>query len=314
MKVSAFAGFALLLAAVAARAQASSTMAIAQLEFVDSSGEAQDQEAAHKRRIDAFGQALRHDLEARGGFRFKEIRCGAGPCASSENPETIQEAAHASGVKYVFLGGVHKMSTLVQWGKFQIVDEDAGRIAFDRLVTFRGDTDEAFARAEAFMVQQILDPAKGLASAAAPPPIKLALFDFELEDVSGGAGIIPESADDRAQLHKATQAAAGLIEKSGRYVLVSGIDAAAEKGGKLHLCDGCEASLARGFGADQSLLGIVTRVTRTDYAVTFKLRDAASGKALAVEQTDLRIGANYSWDRGAAWLIRRKLLERPTPR
>ncbi len=29
-----------------------------------------------------------------------------------------------------------------------------------------------------------------------------------------------------------------------------------------------------------------------------------------VEQTDLRIGANYSWDRGAAWLIKSRLLEK----
>jgi hypothetical protein len=108
--------------------------------------------------------ALRRDLEA-GGFRFVAIKCDGGPCGSGDNPLTIQAAARAAGAKYVFLGGVHKMSTLLQWGKFQIVDEEAGRIVLDRLITFRGDTDEAFARAEAFMAKEILDPAKGIVAA-----------------------------------------------------------------------------------------------------------------------------------------------------
>ena len=66
----------------------------------------------------------------------------------------------------------------------------------------------------------------------------------------------------------------------------------------------------RDLGADQSLVGIVTRITRTDYAVTFKIRDARTGAPIDVEQTDLRIGANYSWNRGAAWLIKNRLLEK----
>jgi hypothetical protein len=34
--------------------------------------------------------------------------------------------------------------------------------------------------------------------------------------------------------------------------------------------------------------------------VTFKLRDVRIGAPIDVEQTDLRIGANYSWNRGGA--------------
>jgi hypothetical protein len=44
--------------------------------------------------------------------------------------------------------------------------------------------------------------------------------------------------------------------------------------------------------------------------VTFKIRDTRTGAPIAVEQTDLRIGANYSWNRGAAWLIKNRLLEK----
>jgi hypothetical protein len=103
-----------------------------------------------------------------------------------------------------------------------------------------------------------------------------------------------------------------LLVESGRYSLVdvSGAEAADLRAHTLRRCDGCDAAIARKLGADQSLVGIVTRITRTDYAVTFKLRDTRTGAPIAVEQTDLRIGANYSWNRDAAWLIKNRLLEK----
>jgi hypothetical protein len=83
----------------------------------------------------------------------------------------------------------------------------------------------------------------------------------------------------------------------------------AAKAGKLHQCEGCDARIAAGLHADQSMVGIVTRISRTDYAVTYKIRDVKSGALVDVEQTDLRAGANSAWSRGARWLIQRRLLE-----
>jgi hypothetical protein len=205
------------------------------------------------------------------------------------------------------------MSSLVQWAKIEIADEDQGRIVFDRLLTFRGDTDEAWQKAESFLARDVLQsappPDKQVDAVA---PVKIAVFDFELEDFSGGAGLIPESGQDREQLRLATETARRLLTESGRYSLVdvNQADAPEVTAGTLHKCDGCDVPIARKLGADQSLVGIVTRITRTDYAVTFKLRDARTGAPIAVEQTDLRIGANYSWNRGAAWLIKNRLLEK----
>jgi hypothetical protein len=47
------------------------------------------------------------------------------------------------------------MSTLIQWAKVQVVDLQTDKPVFDRLLTFRGDTDEAWQRAEAFIVEQV---------------------------------------------------------------------------------------------------------------------------------------------------------------
>jgi Protein of unknown function (DUF2380) len=292
-------------------------LAVLDLNYVDTSGEPTDQTATHERRAAAFVNDLRRDLAAGGQYRIVPIVCGAEPCTARTNPIDLQKAARAAGVKLVLIGGVHKMSSLVQWAKIQIADEDAGQVAFDRLVTFRGDTDEAWVRAETFVGRDILESAPGLDKKAdASPPVKLAVFEFELEDFSGGAGVIPESDQDREQLRLATETARRLLAESGQYSLVdvSPADAAEVAARSLHKCDACDAAIARKLGADQSLVGIVTRITRTDYAVIFKLRDARTGALISVGQTDLRIGANYSWNRGAAWLIKNRLLEKQAER
>lgn len=146
----------------------------------------------------------------------------------------------------------------------------------------------------------------------APAPIRLAVFPFELEDFSAGAAYIPPDEVDREQLRLSTEEARRLIAESGRYKLVDvgAVDDEAAKAGKLHDCGGCEAKIAAGLHADQSMIGIVTRISRTDYAVTYKIRDAQSGALVDVEQTDLRAGANSAWSRGARWLIQRRLLEK----
>jgi hypothetical protein len=288
-------------------------LAVLNLDYVDTSGEPIDQTTAHQRRAADFVSGLQRDLAANGQYRIVPMSCGSAPCEPVMSPSEIRKAAGAAGAKFVLLGGVHKMSSLVQWAEIQIADEEQGRIVFDRLLTFRGDTDEAWQKAESFVARDVLQSGLTVGKKGdAIAPVKLAVFDFELEDFSGGAGIIPESDQDREQLRLATETARRLLVESGRYSLVdvSRGDAPDVSAHSLRQCDGCDAAIARKLGADQSLVGIVTRITRTDYAVTFKLRDTRTGAPLAVEQTDLRIGANYSWNRGAAWLIKNRLLEK----
>ena len=154
--------------------------------------------------------------------------------------------------------------------------------------------------------------AAGAAETVAPSPVKIAVFPFELMDLSAAAPYVAPDDIDREQLRLSTEEARRLIAASGRYQLVdvSAVNDPAAKAGKLRDCDGCEAGIAAGLDADQSMIGIVTRITRMEYAVTYKLRDARSGAIVAVGQTDLRMGANVAWSRGARWLIQNRLLER----
>jgi hypothetical protein len=159
----------------------------------------------------------------------------------------------------------------------------------------------------------ILAPAvvlAALSAAEAAETVKMAVFPFELEDFSAGAAYVPPDDIDREQLRLSTEEARRLITASGHYQLVDvgTVNDEAAKAGKLRDCDGCEARIAAGLGAAQSMIGIVTRITRMEYAVTYKVRDTRSGAIIAVAQTDLRMGANVAWSRGARWLIENRLL------
>ncbi len=147
---------------------------------------------------------------------------------------------------------------------------------------------------------------------ADPSPIKIAVFDFELDDHSAGAGIAGDKIADSLQLDRAASEARRLIAQSGRYVLVDVSNAAddAVKGHRLRQCDGCDAAIALKLGADQSFVGVVSRISRVEYVVRFEIRDA-HGALLLARQSGLRMGANDSWSRGAADLINNGLLNNP---
>ena len=155
--------------------------------------------------------------------------------------------------------------------------------------------------------------ARGQQARADPSPIKIAVFNFELDDFSSGAGIAGDNAADVTQLDRATSDARRLIAESGRYSLVdvSSAEGDAVKGRSLRQCNGCEAAIALKLGADQSFVGVVTRISRVEYAVRFQIRDAHTGALVLARQTDLQMGADYSWNRGAAALIRKGLLSSP---
>ena len=154
------------------------------------------------------------------------------------------------------------------------------------------------------------------AAAAAPAPIKLAVFDFELEDSSAGASSADQTgSSDAAQLTSVTNAIRQLFAQSGRYdpIDVGSVDAAVAKAHALRECDGCDAGIALKLGAEQSFVGVIRRISRTEYTVRFQIRDAATAAVVSAGDSGLRMGADYSWGRGAARLINDRLLERLAP-
>lgn len=104
--------------------------------YSDTSGEPTDQTAAHARRLAAFMAALRRDVGADPRYRLV-------PSAQD-------------GAVFKVIGGIQKTSTLVQWAKVAVIDIGAKTVVMDRLYSFRGDSDEAWHRAEMFLSREIL--------------------------------------------------------------------------------------------------------------------------------------------------------------
>ncbi len=132
--------------------------AVVEIQYTDTSGEVIDQSAPHVRRLRDFEASLRTDLAASGKLRNVTLNCPPNACSAGDiDTDQLLGKAQAAGAEYLLISSVHKMSTLVQWAKFDIVDVKTRNVVFDRLVTFRGDNDEAWRRAESFIVQDILD-------------------------------------------------------------------------------------------------------------------------------------------------------------
>ncbi|OIQ65912.1 hypothetical protein GALL_525240 [mine drainage metagenome] len=91
-------------------------------------------------------------------MRSAVLECPPNACSVGDiDADQLLDKAHAAGAARLLIGSVHKMSTLVQWAKFDIVDVKTRNVVFNRLVTFRGDNDEAWRRAESFIAREILD-------------------------------------------------------------------------------------------------------------------------------------------------------------
>jgi Protein of unknown function (DUF2380) len=102
--------------------------------------------------------SLRGHLGQAAKFRLVTPTCRPGPCSLADSTlGNLLAAAREAGADIVLIGGVHKLSTLVQNAKIEAIDTRSERIVFEKLFTFRGDTDEAWRRAEAFIFDEIAD-------------------------------------------------------------------------------------------------------------------------------------------------------------
>lgn len=273
----------LLAAGLDGQAMAAETTAIAldDFSYTDTSAEPTDQSAAHERRLQAFMVALRRDIGADPRYRLV-------PSAQD-------------GAAFKVIGGIQKTSTLVQWAKVAVIDVGAKKLVMDKLYTFRGDNDESWQRAEIFVSREIM------AVLGVPAPVTLAVFDFELEDTTA-ASAGASATSDASYLAEVTAGVRESLGQSGRYRIVD-VGGEAAKAHALRDCGGCEAAIAQSLGADQSLIGVVRRVSRTEYTLGFQVRDTRTGAVLARADSGLRLGADYSWKRGAVRLVSDRLIE-----
>ncbi|MBO0903930.1 DUF2380 domain-containing protein [Jiella sonneratiae] len=146
-------------------------VAVAKFDYADTSGEARDQTAAHAERLAVFRDRLEAELVEAGSLDKVTLACMTGAASGCSlaalRAEPLLGEAKRAGADYLVYGGIHKMSTLVGFGRVDVLDVAKNRVVFDRVITFRGDTDDAFRRAAAFVATDIRRTLTGDPSAAA---------------------------------------------------------------------------------------------------------------------------------------------------
>ena len=160
-----------------------------------------------------------------------------------------------------------------------------------------------------FAAQAAQAPTAGKAA-----PIKIAIFDFELEDVSPAASQPGAAGDTAAIMQKVTSEARRLMVQSGRYTLVdvSKSDAKPVVEKTLRECDGCEAGIGLQLGADQAMIGVVRRATMTDYYVFIEISDCHTGKVINQQAVNFAGGAD-GWASGVGMVLRHTVLASDIP-
>jgi Protein of unknown function (DUF2380) len=139
------------------------------------------------------------------------------------------------------------------------------------------------------------------ADAEKSSPVKIAVFDFELEDVSPASTFLGKTTSNDATMEKVSSEARRVLAQSGRYSLidVSKVDAKPVSEKSLRNCDGCEAGIALQLGAEQSLIGVVRRV--------IQIRDARTGKLFNQQEANFA-GSDDGWASGVRMLIKHQIL------
>src|SRR3984957_6325178 len=110
-------------------------VAVAEIQYVDTSGEVIDQSADHFRSLREFEASLRTDLAASGKVQNVALDCPPGACSVGDiDADQLLGKAQAAGAAYLLISSFHKLSTLVQWAKFDIIDVKTRNVVFNRLV------------------------------------------------------------------------------------------------------------------------------------------------------------------------------------
>jgi len=133
------------------------SMALGDFYLVDSSGEVRNQDAEHDARLKRFDEIMHDELSKSGKFSLAQMQCPEAGCTSKElQLDDMLDRAKGAGARFVTVGAVEKMSTLVLWTRFEVYDVPSRQIVFNRLLTFRGDNDEAWQRAARYAARELI--------------------------------------------------------------------------------------------------------------------------------------------------------------
>jgi hypothetical protein len=150
-----------LIVAISARAADRPALLILPLDMVDTSGETPSHAQEHEDRLVALAQYLSKALAQDGSYAIIDPTPIS---AEIEKARTVRlsecngcelDLARLVHADRVLIGKVDKVSTLIGSLDLSIVNVATGERVFSRVLSFRGDTDEAWQHAARFFVREL---------------------------------------------------------------------------------------------------------------------------------------------------------------
>ena len=146
---------------------------------------------------------------------------------------------------------------------------------------------------------------------AAAKSVKLAVFNFELNDTSLSGAQLGVNSKEQQRLIKISDLLRAQLAKSGDYVVADLAPAQAEieDAGFISSCNGCDADIAKKLGAQLAITGVVNKVSNLILSINLNVRGADTGELLGVWTADIRGNTDESWSHGVKWLVRNRMLK-----
>ena len=150
------------LAMTATEAAAGPTLLVLPLGLTDTSGETPPHTQEHKDRLAALTRYLSQMLAADGLYTVIDptpIAAAIDKASASQPLDACngceRDLARQVRAERVLIGRVDKVSTLIGSLRLNIEDVATGRSVFGRVLSFRGDTDDAWQHAVRFFVRDL---------------------------------------------------------------------------------------------------------------------------------------------------------------
>ena len=139
------------------------------------------------------------------------------------------------------------------------------------------------------------------AFAEAPP--KLAAFDFTLNNTSPA----PSTPEELARLHRLDGQLQEALRSRFTLVDLAPVQTELARVDSIRGCNGCELDMGRKLGAQAVAYGWVQKVSNLILNVNLVIEDAATGKVLHADSTDIRGNTDESWTRGLRYLLNERI-------
>src|SRR5262249_2474307 len=137
-----------------------------------------------------------------------------------------------------------------------------------------------------------------------------AIFDFELTDTSRDNQLVPHDAEHQARLAFISERLRTKLAESRRFSVVDLAPRAKDAhANHLQRCRSCDRALAPKVGAEVAVTGEVYKMSNLILRMSILVRDATTGRVVAVAQASLRGDTEESWRRTLDWLVRYRLLD-----